>query len=177
LRNQATVVGTVIAEPAGILSVALLALDARVRRAVLVDNQVVHQGFPLEEFLARREELLSRAIITHILVPASARRAAIETVARTPRDKAIVAVCAVLALEQDQVRGAGLALGGVAETAVRARQAERALAGETLDEQVIGRAANLVTQGLLPTGDFRGSSEYRREMARVLAARALRALL
>lgn len=178
LRNQATVAGTLIAEPDGIFAVALSALDARVTRAFLENGVVAEQEIPLADFFALRDALLPNALVTHIVLPAESlkRRAALETVARTPSDKPIVSACAALELENGIVRAGALALGGVAETAWRARAAEREILHQGLTDDVIDRAAMAATSALNPRGDFRGSGEYRLEMARVLTARALREL-
>lgn len=178
LRNQASVGGTMIAEPDGIFSVALCALDAHLTLATLKDSRVETMNVSLADFFAQRATRLPNRIITEIMIPASARarRARIETVARTPRDQAIVSVCAALEMERGVVRAAALALGGAAETAWRAQDAEREILNQALTEEIIRRAALATANGLNPRGDFRGSAEYRIEMARVLTVRALRGL-
>lgn len=176
LRNQATAVGTILSELDGIFSVALSALDARLTLATLKDSRVENGDVSLTDLFAQRGTRLPNSIITEITIPASAlaRRGVIETVARTPRDKAIVSVCAALEMERGVVRAGAIALGGVAETAWRARDVEREMLNQGLSDDVIRRAAMAAPSGLNPRGDFRGSAEYRIEMARVLTARALR---
>lgn len=178
MRNQATAGGTLIAEPDGIFAVVLSALEARVTRAFLEKDEVARQEIGIADFFTQREPFLHNALVTHITLPASAlvRRAGMETVARTPGDKAIVSVCAALEIENGIVRAGAIALGGVADTAWRARDAERELLSMGLTDDVIDRAAMAATSALQPHGDFRGSAEYRTEMARVLTARVLRAL-
>jgi carbon-monoxide dehydrogenase medium subunit len=97
----------------------------------------------------------------------------LETVARTPRDKAIVAVCAALELERGIVRAVGIVVGGVADTAWRARDAERVLLNQGLTGDFSAQAAMAATSGVNPPSDFRGSARYRTEMVRVLTGRAL----
>lgn len=178
LRNQASTAGTLIAEPAGIFAVVLSALEARITRAYLENDAVAEQEIGMADFLNQRAAFLSSAIVTHITLPAASlkRRAVIETVARTPGDKPIVSVCAALELENGIVRGGAVALGGVAETAWRARDAEREFLAQGLTGDVIDRAAMAAMSGLHPRGDYRGSAEYRLEMVRVLTGRALGAL-
>jgi xanthine dehydrogenase YagS FAD-binding subunit len=186
LRNQATVGGTLIAEPDGIFAVALSALEARITRAFLEQDAVAEQEISLADFFKQRESFLQNAIVTRVTLPASSlqRRAAIATVARTPRDKAIVSVCAALEMERGIVRAGAIALGGVADSAWRARDAEREILNQGLTDDVIQRAAMAAASALNPARDpsltlrtsFRGSAEYRIEMARVLTARALREL-
>jgi carbon-monoxide dehydrogenase medium subunit len=47
------------------------------------------------------------------------------------------------------------------------------LEGQALSTASVEHAAALAGQQLSPTGDFRGSAEYRKEMAIVLTRRAL----
>lgn len=178
MRNQATVAGTLIAEPDGIFAVVLSALEAGITRAYLENDEVAEQEINLADFFTRRATFLDKALVTKITLPAASlkRRAAIETVARTPVDNAIVSVCAALDMEGGIVRAGAVALGGVDVTAWRARDAEREILHQGLTDDVIDRAAMAATSALTPRGDFRGSAEYRTEMARVLTARALRSL-
>ena len=178
LRNQATIAGTLIAEPDGIVAVTLCALDAQITRAYLTTEGIATEQTSCVDFFNRRQILLQNAILTELVLPGDARkrRAALETVARTPRDKPIVSACAALELEGGIVRAGAVALGGVAATAWRAQDAERELLYQGLTDEVINRAAMAATSGLNSPGDFRGSANYRTAMARVLTARALHML-
>ncbi|HEX7587340.1 MAG TPA: FAD binding domain-containing protein [Anaerolineae bacterium] len=172
LRNQETIAGTLIVEPAGPLAAVLLALDARVT-VVRKDSRVVG----LADFLAMREHLLMMALLTEISVPMTNPRASLQTVARTPSDKPIVSVCAAMRSDTGVSRDVRIALGGVGEIAVRASAAEKMLEGQALSAAFIEKAAALADQGLSPQGDFRGSAEYRKAMAIVLTRRAVDELL
>ena len=173
LRNQETIAGMLIVEPDNLLAVTLLALDARVT-IVRKDTRVV----PLADFLSMREHLLMTALVTEITAPMANPRASLQTVARTPSDKPIVSVCTTARIDKDVARDVRIALGGVAETSIRALDAEKELAGKTLNDSVIENAVGAISRSpLQPRGDFRGSAEYRKEMAIVLARRALKELI
>lgn len=185
LRNQATIAGTLLVDPAGILAVALIAFDAEVD--VLSSTPLIFSGasdssrhvrVKSADFLTQRDKFPKGCLVTQVVVPVEAlsRHAGIETVARTPRDRPIVSVGCSLEMKNDRVRYAALAVGGAAATAVRATHAERILEGKVLVDQVIAEAADAATNGLAPRSDFRGSAEYRREMVRVLVARVLRSV-
>ncbi len=169
LRNQATVAGTLIVEPAGILAAALVALEAEVRTVPAADR-----ALPLAEWLLA--PATGGTIVAEIVIPAASlrRRAALETVARTPRDKPIVCVCASVELQNGKVSTTAIALGGVAATAVRATAAERQLEGQPASAASIEAVAQAAQEGLKPPSDHRGSGEYRLEMVRVLVPRAVR---
>jgi aerobic carbon-monoxide dehydrogenase medium subunit len=178
LRNQETVAGTLIVEPDSILAVTLLALDAR---ATVVRKET--RTVALGDFLSMREHLLMTkvtsvmALLTEITVPITNPRASLQTVARTPSDKPIVSACATARIDKDVARDVRIALGGVTETAVRAYEAEKELEGKGLSDSVIERAAHAAAEGLSPRSDYRGSAEYRKEMAIVLTRRAVKELL
>lgn len=177
LRNQATVAGTLISEPNGIFAVTLLALDALI---VCVGDKTTEM--PVADFISQLPQFKG-ALVTEIVIPARSlsKRAALETVARTPSDKPIVSVCACAEIlrsaQNDRVaRDVRIALGGVAESAVRAARAEKELEGKRLSDEEIEKAAALASQGLSPRGDYRGSVVYRKEMAVVLTRRAVKEL-
>jgi len=54
------------------------------------------------------------------------------------------------------------------------KAAEAALIGKKLSDDEIRQSASLAAQEAQPTSDLRGTAEYKREMVRTLAARALR---
>jgi probable selenate reductase FAD-binding subunit len=172
LRNAATVGGTVASaggdDP---LLTALVALDATLTVYAPKSRQI-----PLVGFLAYRERLLNdSALITQISLPLliGPLGAAYTAIGRTPRDRPILCAVARLELAKGVAGNVRLALGGVAPVPVRANAAEQLLERKKLSDAEIEAAAEQAATGLTPTGDFRGSAEYRREMARVLARRAL----
>lgn len=98
----------------------------------------------------------------------------VEQVSRTPADVPIVNVAVLVTLEPDgSVQQASAALGGVSPALV-ATVALHGLSGSPLSEPAITSAAEEAVSGLTPPDDYLGSSAYRREMGRVLTARALR---
>lgn len=174
LRGQATVGGTVAAGgPENPLLTLLLALDAR-----LTVYRQEASLLPLEEFLDRRDDFLQQgALITELFIPSapSSCRVGFAHVSRTPRDRPIVCAAACVDGEGGICREVRLALGGVAHRPLRARDAETFLRGRPLTPETIREAADRAAAPLNPPGDFRGSREYRRAMAGVLARRALEA--
>jgi carbon-monoxide dehydrogenase medium subunit len=94
---------------------------------------------------------------------------------REEMDIALVGVATLLALEPGtgHCLEARIALGAVAPTPIRARQAETILQGQKLDEGLLDRAAELAAQASSPITDIRASAEYRRELVKVLTKRSL----
>jgi carbon-monoxide dehydrogenase medium subunit len=133
---------------------------------------------PLVSFLAYRERLLrDGALIIQIALPLliGPLGAAYAAVARTPRDRPIVCAVARMELAKGIAANVRLALGGVASVPVRANGAEQLLERKSLASDRIAAAAEKAAAETAPMGDFRGSAEYRREMAQVLSRRALSA--
>ena len=69
---------------------------------------------------------------------------------------------------------AGIGLTNVGLTPIKATKAEASLKGKALDESAIKQAAELAAQAAEPSADLRGSVEYKKDLVRVLTARALR---
>lgn len=170
-RNAATVGGT-IATGASVshVLIALLVLDAQVHLR-LPDPAIVS----LDRMLDKPRKFLNGGLITGItaLSADGAPGVAMARVARTPRDKPIVAVAVRVTREGDLCGGVRIALAGVADRPIRAYEAEDRLKGEPFDKGLVDIAVAVVAENLNPLSDFRGSSEYRREMAAVLTRRAL----
>ena len=68
----------------------------------------------------------------------------------------------------------GIGLTNVGLTPIKATSAEAALKGKRPDEATIMQAARLAAEASEPAEDLRGSVEYKRDLVRVLTARALR---
>lgn len=91
---------------------------------------------------------------------------------------AVVGVAANLTFNADgSCSGASLGITGVANKAYRPAAAEAALAGQKLDDQTIAAAVGKVCDGVEVNGDLYASSEYRKHLATVHAARAIKAAL
>lgn len=117
-------------------------------------------------------------ILLEVAVPALAPRTgwAFEEIARRHGDYALVGVAALIRLDGDSKCGeARLSFLSVGPGPVQASRACEALEGEELTDQAIGEAAWLAaTEEIEPTGDIHATPGYRRQLAGVLAARALR---
>jgi carbon-monoxide dehydrogenase medium subunit len=68
----------------------------------------------------------------------------------------------------------GIGLTNVGLTPIKATQAEAALKGKKPDGAAIKQAAELAAAAAQPSDDLRGSAEYKKDLVRVLTARALR---
>lgn len=178
IRARGTVGGSLAhADPAGELPAVVVALDAEVVAASRARGRRTIAAADLYDGYFTTV-LEPDEVLTEVRLPAPppASGAAFEEVARRHGDFAMAGVAATVTLGPDgSVAEARLALSGVAETPVRAREAEAVLVGRVPDDGALAAAAEAATAGLSPPSDLHGSSAYRRHVAGVLVRRALRA--
>ena len=172
LREQGTLGGTlIVAGPADPLTTALMVLDTD----ILYADPTVHTA-PFTSFVAYRDRLIkTRVLITEIRIkrPPARSAAAFEVVGRSPKDKPIVCAAVYVAVEEGLPVDVRLAVGGADAQPVRLYKTEHLLKKQLLTEAKVLSALAPSLAELAPDGDFRGSAEYRLEMAGVLLRRAL----
>jgi len=116
-------------------------------------------------------------ILTEIRIPAPPARSggAYVKLKRKVGDFAAAAAAVQITLDgKGAIERAAIALTNAGPTPLEAADAARYLVGKTPDEKTIAEAARLAAAKSEPSADRRGSVEYKREMARVMVARALR---
>jgi carbon-monoxide dehydrogenase medium subunit len=155
----------------------MLALGAEVVARSSAGERVI----PISQFF---EDTLTTAltpeeILTEIRVPTPppGSGSAYLKLERKVGDYAIAGVAVAFTMRNGNCQHAGIALTNVGPTPVKASSAESLLIGKRLDQETIREAARLAAQEAQPTADLRGPVEYKRDMVRVLAGRALRLAL
>lgn len=172
VRNMGTVGGNLFAQsPYGDFTVALLALDA----TVAVQGGFGARDIPIEEFLQARERQAGTLVLSVSCTrPASNEAFRYRKIARIkPKGGSVVTLAAHLPVSGGRIAGARIALGSMAPTQIRARAAERALEGRSLDAATIAAAASAATEGTSPFDNALGSAWYRREIVGVHLGRLL----
>jgi aerobic carbon-monoxide dehydrogenase medium subunit len=175
VRNRGTVGGNLAhGDPANDLPPAMMALGATF---VITGPRGSHttkaEDFFIGLFTTRleHEELLTEALIP---IPPPRTGAAYLKFERKVGDFSTVSVASQLTLgKEGKCTAAGLGLGGVGETALKAKEAEEMLVGEKPTEDLIRKAATKCAEVSRPVSDLRGSAEYKREMVKVFARRSL----
>jgi CO/xanthine dehydrogenase FAD-binding subunit len=175
VRNMGTVGGNLFApSPYGDFTVALLALDA----TISVQGGLGARDIPIEEFLQSRERQSGALVLAVSFArPASADAFRYRKIARIkPKGGSVITLAAHLPVNGGRITGARISLGSMAATQIRARAAERALEGRSLDDAAIGAAAAAAAEGVSPTDNALGSAWYRREIVGVHLRRLLSGL-
>jgi carbon-monoxide dehydrogenase medium subunit len=174
IRNRGTIGGTVAhADPAAEVPVVLAALDGR----VTLRSASAERTVPANEFF--RGFLMTAAspdeLVTSVSFPITGPETgtAFEEFARRAGDFAIVSVaCAIERSDDETVRSARLALGGVSSSPVVIPGLD-AIAGANAADAARA-AAEIVEQVIEPPADIHGSAEYRRHLASQLVKLAVR---
>lgn len=180
IRNRGTFGGSVChADPTAEFPTSTLALEATfvVRRA----NGGVRE-VPAEEFFISylTTTLEPDEVLVQIRIPAVPPRTgwAFVEVNDGEGGNAIVGVAALVTLGEDnRCARARIALGGMAGTPVRAREAEALLEGKVVSERLLREAGDLAVKGTEPESDIHASAEYKSAICQTLVRRALKLAL
>ena len=179
VRNRATIGGNLAnGDPANDGPALAIALGAE----LVAKGRAGERAIPANRFYKSlyTTELKSDEILVEIRIPVPPAKSggAYRKLKRKTGDFAAAAVAVQLSLNANgTVARAGIALTNAGPTPIEAVESEKYVVGKALDEKTIAEAARLAAQAASPSADRRGSVEYKREMARVLAGRALKAAL
>lgn len=175
VRNRATVGGNLAhGDPANDHPATMLALGA----SVIARGPKGERTIPIESFFTGlfTTALAPNEILTEIRIPIPPPKSggAYVKLERKVGDFATAAAAVQISLgPKGEVERAGMGLTAAGPKPIKAVQAEQYLRGRQPDETTISEAALLAAGAAVPSADRRGSVEYKREMARVLTARAL----
>ncbi|MEK6767870.1 MAG: xanthine dehydrogenase family protein subunit M [Gemmatimonadota bacterium] len=176
VRNRATVGGNLAhGDPANDHPATMLAVGAEVVARGPKGERVI----PIDQFFVAlfTTALAPNEILTEIRIPAPPPRSggAYEKLERKVGAFATAAAAAFVVLGKNgAVERAGIGLTNAGPMPVRAREAEEYLKGKQPDDATIAEASRLAAKAAAAGADRRGSVEYKREMARVMTARALK---
>lgn len=175
IRNRGTVCGSLAhSDPAAELPVLALALDAEVVATGPRGQRVIPARDLFVTYLTTT--LAPDEILTEARFPTLRPHTGwgFAELSRRTGDFAIAIAAAVLEISPaGAITSARIALGAVADRALRAEEAEKSLVGKPGSPAAFEAAATLATKSLDPPTDVHGSGSYRRHLASVLTARAL----
>lgn len=174
IRSRGTVGGSIAhADPSAELPAVLVALSGSAVLRSLGQTRVIRGDDFFVSYLTttlRADELL-----TEVRIPVhDGQGTAFLEIARRHGDYALVGVAAVVTMDGNRCAQARLAFTGVGPTPVRIPEAETAVAGTVLTDAFLADVRTLVADRIDPEDDIHASAQYRKEVAGVLAERALR---
>jgi carbon-monoxide dehydrogenase medium subunit len=175
VRNRATVGGNLVdASPAADTAVPLLALDARVRLRSLDGRRTL----PLTGFFSgyRKTAIRPEEILTEIAFPVSptgTKYGYHRLGRRNAMAVSVASVAVVLRMKGKTCIEAAVAMGAVAPTPIRMKEAEALLKGSEVDAALAARCGDLVARKSRPIDDIRASAEYRRMVCGSLLRRVI----
>lgn len=177
-RNRGTVGGSVsLGEPAAEMPATAVALGATIEiRSMRGTRQVKAEEFYLGPYMTVLED---DELVTAITYPdwAEGHVSLFREVAQRPGDFALVGMVGALELSGGTISRAGIAWFGMGPTPIKARQAEAALLGKSLDAIDPLAIAELAVADTEPFDDHHASAEYRRTVGKRIFTRTIREAL
>jgi len=177
VRNRATAGGNLAhGDPANDHPATMLALGA----SVVARGPRGERTIPVDQFFKGlfTTALAANEILTEIRIPTPPARSggAYVKLERKVGDFATAAAAAQLTLGANgAIEKAGIGLTNAGPVPIKAVEAEQYLVGKKPDDATLQEAGRLAAKAANPSVDRRGSVDYKREMARVLTVRALKA--
>ena len=174
IQGRATIGGNLCnASPAADSIPALVAADALIQ----VAGPEGKRSVPAQDFLVGpgTTALKQGEFVTHIKLPQRSGKtgdAYLRFIPRTEMDIAVVGAGISLTLNADGVcEDVRLALGAVAPTAILVEAAPKILIGNKLNETTLNAMSEAAKNACSPISDKRGTEEFRKNVAAVLAGR------
>jgi aerobic carbon-monoxide dehydrogenase medium subunit len=174
VRNRGTIGGDIAhGDPANDHPAIMMALDA----TFLLTGPDGERSVKAVDFFhgTYMTDLKENEILTEIHIaplPANTGTAYFKLKRKTG-DWATAAAAIVLQMDGDKVSMVRIGLTNVADTALRATEAENLLMGQALSEELLNKVVDAVTAVCNPAEDLRGDAEYKTAMAGVMTKRAL----
>jgi carbon-monoxide dehydrogenase medium subunit len=174
VRHRGTIGGSLAhGDPASDLPAVLLACEGSVVARGTSGERTVAAGELFSDYLTT--SLAPDEIVTEVRLPSPAGWGfGYQKFNRRREDWAMVAVCALVRASGGTCEDVRVGLTNMGSTPLRARAVEDALRGQTLSAESIASAAEQAAEGTEPPGDLNATPDYKRHLARVLCARALK---
>lgn len=175
IRNTATIGGNIMnASPAADTVPALMILDAD----VVTESAEGESVMKVADFMTgpKMTAIQPGAILTKIVIkPGAGKSAFVKLGRRAAETLSVVNAAAYIEKDGDLCSKALIAVGSCAPTAVLCKEAAECLIGKAIDQAAIDEAVKKIGAVIAPISDVRSSAWYRREVAPVIAGRAVAA--
>jgi len=175
VRNMGTVGGNLASgEPLTDLAQIFIALDGKAKIVGVAGERTLAVEELFLDFYST--SLAEDELLTQVLLPPLPPRSGIDYIrfsSSSVVDKPAAGVAVRLTVNTDAtIQVARIVLGCVGATPVRARKAETLMMGKKLTTGLAQEAGNIASQECSPTGDLRGSEQYKRAIVKTLVKRA-----
>jgi carbon-monoxide dehydrogenase medium subunit len=174
VRNRGTIGGSLAeADPSGDWATVLMTLQTE----VWCQNATQDRGLQLADFIkdayttALEHDELVREVTVNI--PPAGAGGAYLAFKRSAPVYPTASAAVQLAMEGEVCRDAAIALGCVGLTAIKAKDAEAALRGQSVTEKTVSAAVEAARAAADPQSDMRGSADYKRTLVGALVKRAI----
>jgi carbon-monoxide dehydrogenase medium subunit len=178
VRNMGTIGGSVShADPAADYPASLLALGAKVRLVRAGGERTLNlEDFLVDTFTTAAEP---GEIVREIIVPVEESKTGVnyQKMLQPASGFAIVGVAVRLRKANGKISLARVGVTGLSSRPFRAIAVETRVEGSAGTDDDIRQATALIANGVDANSDIHASADYRKQMAQVYAARALRAAL
>jgi carbon-monoxide dehydrogenase medium subunit len=174
VRNRGTIGGSLAeADPSGDWAVVLSTLATEVRCLGKDGERTVD----LKDFIqdAYTTVLAHDELVTEVVVktPVKGSGGAYLAFKRAAPVYPTASAAVQLTMDGNVCNEAAIALGCVGLTAIKAKEAEAALRGQTISEKTLSAAAEAARAAADPQSDMRGSADYKRTLVGALVTRAI----
>lgn len=172
IRHRGTVVGSLAhADPAAEWPCLALALDAEITLARTGSDRKVAAGDFFTTMLTTVKE--PDELLTEVSFRTDFDAWGFYEFARRHGDFAVIAAVVALNQEGDSIAEARVAIAGAGDRPLRVTEAEEAISGEPLTEEMARRAGEIAGEVVEPLEDIHGSSAYRKKLVEVAVERAI----
>ena len=174
VRNLATIGGNICQSlPSGDTFPPLLAFNAEVKLVGPKGERRV----PIEQFCTGPgTNVLDRELLVEVILPKQSGNygSAYDKKKRGSVDLAKASCAVNINVRNGKCADIKVAMGALADRAIRARTVEAALKGKTLSSEIIEAAAQKVTKDISPRTSIRSTAWYRTEVSKVLVSRLIK---
>ena len=174
VRNCGTIGGSLAhGDPASDLPALLLACDGSVTLQGPSGQRALGAGELFQDYL--QTAVSDDEVLTEVRLPAlDGWGCAYRKFNRRSEDWAVVAVTALVKRDGDRCEDVRVAISNMGSVPLRAHATEQALRGGPLNADAIDAAASQAADATDPPADLNASADYKRHLARVMSARALK---
>jgi xanthine dehydrogenase iron-sulfur cluster and FAD-binding subunit A len=176
IRNRGTIAGNMItASPANDTIPALMVLDATI---VAASTKGTREISIMKFFKGVRKTVLERGeIVIDIYfkkITGNSKTFFYKHALRRAQAISLLNTAVLISISKNLISEARIAIGAMAPTVIRTKNAEKFLEGKELTNETIEQASNIAADETQPISDIRASSTYRKKVVAVAVKRALK---